>query len=36
MDAKSLKPIGGYEEYLKAEEQRKDVFPRAIVGMAQI
>ncbi len=36
MDAKSLQPIGGYEEYLKAEEQRKDVFPRAIVGMAQI
>ncbi|MGI0018712.1 MAG: hypothetical protein ACREA1_08375, partial [Nitrosotalea sp.] len=36
MDAKSLQPIEGYEEYLKAEEQRKDVFPRAIVGMAQI
>jgi SAM-dependent methyltransferase len=36
MDAKSLQPIGGYEEYLKAEEQRKDVFPRAIVGIAQI
>ena len=36
MDVKSLQPIDGYEEYLKAEEQRKDVFPRAIVGMAQI
>ncbi len=36
MDAKSLQPIGGYEEYLKTEEQHKDVFPRAIVGMAQI
>ena len=36
MDAKSLRPIGGYEEYLKEEEQRKDVFPRAIMGMAQV
>ncbi|MGI0065142.1 MAG: methyltransferase domain-containing protein, partial [Nitrosotalea sp.] len=36
MDVKSLKPIGGYEEYLKEEEQKKDVFPRAIVGIAQI
>jgi|GEM_PF-907565 len=36
MDEKSLQPIGGYEEYLKREEQQKDVFPRAIVGMAQI
>lgn len=36
MDAKSLQSIGGYEEYLKEEEQRKDVFPRAIVGMAQV
>jgi SAM-dependent methyltransferase len=36
MDEKSLQPIKGYEEYLKIEEQRKDVFPRAIVGMAEI
>lgn len=36
MDSKSLQPISGYEEYLKSEEQRKDVFPRAIVGVAQI
>ena len=36
MDVKSLQPIHGYEEYLKSEEQRKDVFPRAIVGMAQV
>lgn len=36
MDVTSLQPIHGYEEYLKSEEQRKDVFPRAIVGMAQI
>jgi hypothetical protein len=36
MDERSLQPIGGYEEYLKSEEQLKDVFPRAIVGMAEI
>ena len=36
MDEKSLKPIEGYEEYLKVEEQRKDVFPRAIMGIAEI
>jgi SAM-dependent methyltransferase len=36
MDDKSLQPISGYEEYLKTEEQRKDVFPRAIVGIAEI
>lgn len=36
MDENSLQPIGGYEEYLKRTEQQKDVFPRAIVGMAQI
>ncbi|SHO45775.1 hypothetical protein NSIN_20775 [Nitrosotalea sinensis] len=36
MDSKSLEPISGYEQYLKSEEQRKDVFPRAIVGVAKI
>jgi hypothetical protein len=36
MDSKSLRPIAGYEEYLKSEEQKKDVFPRAIIGMARI
>lgn len=36
MDEQSLKPIVGFDEYLKVEEQRKDVFPRAIVGIAQI
>jgi SAM-dependent methyltransferase len=36
MDEKSLKPLGGYDEYLKKEEQCRDVFPRAIVGMAEI
>ncbi len=36
MDSKSLEPIPGYEQYLKSEEQRKDVFPRAIVGVAKI
>jgi len=36
MDEKSFHPIGGYDEYLKAEEQQKDVFPRAIVGIAEI
>jgi SAM-dependent methyltransferase len=36
MDVKSLQPIGGYDEYLKEDEQKKDVFPRAIVGIVQI
>src|SRR2546428_1078476 len=36
MDEKSLQPVTGYEQYLKPEEQRKDVFPRAIVGLAEI
>jgi hypothetical protein len=36
MDKKLLLPIGGYDEYLKTGEQRKDVFPRAIIGMAEI
>lgn len=36
MDEKSLSSIKGYEEYLKSEEQRRDVFPRAIVGIAKI
>jgi SAM-dependent methyltransferase/uncharacterized protein YbaR (Trm112 family) len=36
MDENSLQPITGYEQYLKVEEQYKDVFPRAIVGLAEI
>ncbi|MGI0027968.1 MAG: hypothetical protein ACREAD_09045 [Nitrosopumilaceae archaeon] len=36
MDENSLQPIIGYEQYLKIEEQRNDVFPRAIIGIAQI
>jgi hypothetical protein len=36
MDEQSLQTINGYEEYLKPEDQRKDVFPRAIMGMAEI
>ncbi|HEV2192666.1 MAG TPA: hypothetical protein VGR54_03500 [Nitrosopumilaceae archaeon] len=36
MDENSLQPIVGYEHYLKVEEQRKDVFPRAIVGLAEV
>jgi len=36
MDENSLQPITGYEQYLKAEEQRKHVFPRAIVGLAEV
>jgi hypothetical protein len=36
MDENSLQPIIGYEQYLKVEEQRKDVFPRAIVGLAEV
>jgi len=35
-DEKSLRSIDGYEGYLKIEEQHKDVFPRAIIGMAEI
>ena len=34
MDENSLRPITGYEKYLKVEEQTKDVFPRAILGLA--
>ena len=36
MDEKSLKSIDGYKEYLKIEEQQRDVFPRAIIGIAEI
>ncbi len=36
MDEKSLQPVTGYEKYLKLGEQRKDVFPRAIVGLAEV
>jgi len=36
MDENSLQPITGYEQYLKVDEQRKDVFPRAIVGIAEV
>jgi len=36
MDENSLQPIIGYEQYLKVEEQHKDVFPRAIVGLAEV
>lgn len=36
MDENSLQSVTGYEQYLKIEEQRKDVFPRAIIGVAQI
>jgi len=36
MDENSLQPITGYEQYLKVEEQHKDVFPRAIVGLAEV
>ena len=36
MDANSLQPIIGYEQYLKVEEQRNDVFPRAIVGLVEV
>ena len=36
MDENSLQPIKGYEQYLKAEEQHKDVFPRAIVGLTEV
>jgi SAM-dependent methyltransferase/uncharacterized protein YbaR (Trm112 family) len=36
MDENSLQPVTGYENYLKVEEQHKDVFPRAIVGLAEV
>ena len=36
MDEGSLKPIAGYDSYLKVEEQSKDVFPRAIFGLAKV
>ena len=36
MDEKSLQPVTDYEQYLKPSEQRKDVFPRAIVGLAEV
>jgi SAM-dependent methyltransferase len=36
MDEKSLQPLVGYEEYLKVDEQCKDVFPRAIMGISEI
>jgi SAM-dependent methyltransferase len=36
MDENSLQPVTGYEQYLKVEEQCKDVFPRAIVGLAEV
>ena len=36
MDEDSLSPISGYEQYLKKEEQVGEVFPRAILGLAEI
>ncbi len=36
MDEDSLRPIKGYEKYLKEEEQVKEVFPRAILGVAKV
>jgi SAM-dependent methyltransferase len=36
MDENSLQPITGYETYLKVEEQTKEVFPRAIFGLAKV
>jgi SAM-dependent methyltransferase len=36
MDENSLQPIMGYETYLKVEEQTKEVFPRAILGLAKV
>jgi SAM-dependent methyltransferase/uncharacterized protein YbaR (Trm112 family) len=36
MDENSLQPIAGYEKYLKVEEQTKEVFPRAILGLAHV
>jgi SAM-dependent methyltransferase/uncharacterized protein YbaR (Trm112 family) len=36
MNENSLQPVTGYEQYLKIEEQCKEVFPRAIVGIAEV
>ena len=36
MDEDSLKPITDYKKYLKIEEQTKEVFPRAILGLAKV
>ncbi len=36
MDEHSLRPVSGYEQYLKKEDQIKEVFPRAILGMAHV
>ena len=36
MDEKLLRPIIGYEQYLKREDQIRNVFPRAILGLAEI
>lgn len=36
MDENSLQPIADYEKYLKVDDQRKEVFPRTILGVAKI
>ncbi len=36
MDEDSLQPITDYKKYLKVEEQTKEVFPRAILGLAKV
>jgi len=36
MDEDSLKPIPDYKNYLKVNEQKKEVFPRAILGLAKV
>jgi len=36
MDEDSLQPITDYKKYLKVDEQTKEVFPRAILGLAKV
>ncbi len=36
MDEYTIKPISGFEEYLDIGEQKNEVFPRAIIAVAEI
>lgn len=36
MDETLIKPISGFEEYLDMDEQRNEVFPRAIIAVAEV
>ncbi|SRR5579885_1323502 len=36
MDESNIEPISGFEEYLDIDEQKNQVFPRAIIAIAEI